>query len=107
MHSFKRASRKRRFAKLLDLRSKDNSIIHDFYACHKKYVTYTSASIQNNLLEIVAGHIRDQILAEVRSAEVFGIIFDLVDSAKKIPFARNALGIVFFLKVYKRTIVLR
>ena len=76
VHSFKRASRKRRFAKLLDLRSKDNSIIHDFYACHKKYVTYTSASIQNNLLEIVAGHIRDQILAEVRSAEVFGIIFD-------------------------------
>ena len=39
-------------------------------------MTYTSSSIQNNLLEIVAGHIRDQILAKVRSAEVFGIIFD-------------------------------
>lgn len=61
---------------LLDLRSKDNTTIHEYYASHEKYVTYTSASIQNNLLEILAGYIRGQILAEVRSAEVFSIIFD-------------------------------
>ena len=61
---------------LLDLRSRDNATLHDFHAYRDKYVTYTSASIQNNLLEILGGHVRDQILAEVRSAEVFGIIFD-------------------------------
>ena len=64
------------FLELLDLRSRDSATLHDFYACRDKYVTYTSASIQNNLLEMLGGHIRDQILAEVRSAGVFGISFD-------------------------------
>ena len=56
------------FLELMDLCSKDNSMIKRFYQHKEMYVTYTSHNIQDTLLEIMASNIRNQILLEVKSS---------------------------------------
>ena len=60
---------------LLKLWSKDSTSISRFFT-NKKYTTYTSHNIQNELLDIIAENIRNTILSEIKDAGVFSLILD-------------------------------
>lgn len=59
-------------------------VLKDHLACAPKNATYTSANIQNQIIQVRGDHVREKILHRVRKAKCFTLIADEVtDCAKK------------------------
>ena len=73
------------FLALLEFRSEaGDSVLCDHFQNASSRATYTSKTIQNEVIEICGEYIRNKLLAEVKSAKYFSIMADEAsDSSKK------------------------
>ncbi len=64
------------FIQLVRFRAETDTVLSGYLATAPKNARYTSKTIQNELLSVVGRCIRDDIIAEVKSAKYYSIIAD-------------------------------
>ena len=82
------------FWALLQFRiSAEDIVLRDHLACAPKNATYTSANIQNQVIQVLGDHVREKILHRVRKARCFTLIADEVtDCSNKALYCSQVCG---------------
>ena len=71
------------FLEILELVSKHDQSVRTRLEDQAKNAKYTSSHIQNEMISILAGMVRDEIIKEVKESEQFSVIVDETKDVKK------------------------
>ena len=87
------------FVELVRFRAATDPVLADHLAKSPRNARYTPKTIQNDLVEVIGGSIRSDILAEVKQAKYFSVIADEVTDRSNKEELSLALRFVFDDKV--------